>query len=342
MASILQIGKSWRAQVRKPGRKSISKTFTSKAAAQAWANRVERDADKGLDSSSITVAELIAHYRKMREESGRPVDDTANEWYMLNGIEQGLGKYRLSQLDTKRIVAFCQDRKKAGAGPYTVNMDVSKLGTVLRHAGSFLGLALPDIVGVARPTLHHLRLIGGGKRRNRRPTSDELEAIFAWLAQQTGNVCSRMPDIIRLAIIVGMRRGEIFRVRWVDVDERRKLVCIRDRKHPRQKIGNDQWIPLLGEAWEILLRQPKDDERIFPFEGGTVSRYFTRACRELSIPDLHFHDMRHEAHSALVEAGWGPLEIKAVTGNTPKQQGTYVNLDAERLHAKVVPNCKVK
>lgn len=112
-----------------------------------------------------------------------------------------------------------------------------------------------------------------------------------------------------------MRRGEIGRLMWADVDEAKRLIMVRDRKDPRKKSGKDQWAPLLGEAWQVLQRQIKLDgeDRIFPIGESTVSKYFTEACRKLCIPDLHFHDLRHEGTSRLFEEGFEIQQVALVT-----------------------------
>jgi integrase len=48
------------------------------------------------------------------------------------------------------------------------------------------------------------------------------------------------------ANITAMRLDEIFRVSWGDLNEKEKLLTIRDRKDPRLKKGNNQEIPLLS------------------------------------------------------------------------------------------------
>lgn len=77
------------------------------------------------------------------------------------------------------LVSYCQMRKDEGAGPYTCNMEVSKLGTAMRYAGVALKVAIPDVVTSARPLPKHLALIGGGGKRERRPTEDELTQVIA-------------------------------------------------------------------------------------------------------------------------------------------------------------------
>lgn len=340
MASVIKIGQRWRAQVRRVGAKPITKTFASKTEAQAWARQIEAKIDVGeyQASSAATLAQVIDEYRRLREAGGREVLDTSNEHYQLDRLKRWLGKRRAEALEVEHLVEFAKARRAEGAGPYTVNMDVSKLGTVLRHMAPLLRLRIPDVVGQARPMLSHFGLIGGGGKRQRRPAADELERICEWLAaQKTSRTKMRMPDLIRLSAIIGLRRGEGTHIRWDDLDEARRLILVRDRKDPRKKAGNDQWVPLIGDALAIVQRQPRDSERIFPLHPQTVSKAFTEACRELGIPDLHFHDLRHEAASALDEAGWTTHEIKAVTGHKMDAHlDRYVNPNVIELAKRAV------
>ena len=88
-----------------------------------------------------------------------------------------------------------------------------------------------------------------------------------------------------------------------------------DRKHPR-KGKLRETVPLIGEAWDIAKRQPdNDDGRLFPLHPGTLSKYFTGACRALAIPDLHLHDMRHESTTRLFKAGYPIEQVSLVTGH---------------------------
>jgi integrase len=183
-----------------------------------------------------------------------------------------------------------------------------------------------------RPLLKHLGLIGGGGNRERRPTEDELTGVVAWLAKEKGVLFA---NIVRFAVATALRRGELGRIEWTDVDRDKKLLLIRDRKDPRQKVGNDQWILLLPAAWAILERQVAvaGDARIFPIGESTVSKYFTEACAKLSIPDLHFHDLRHEGTSRLFEEGYEIQQVALVTGHRDwKHLKRYTNLKPESLH----------
>lgn len=116
MAAIVKIGAKWRAQVRKAGRKSISRTFETKIEAQRWALEIE---GSSAETASMTVAKLIEKYRGLRAESGRPIKPKSNEDYMLQHLaseDDGLGQVKLEKLATSHLVTWCQRRQRAGHG----------------------------------------------------------------------------------------------------------------------------------------------------------------------------------------------------------------------------------
>lgn len=329
---MIQVGGKWRALIRRKGHAAQCKTFRTKAQADAWARQREGEIERGEvpmagRPGELTVAQVIDAYRDLRDRS-RPIADTSNEHYMLRSLARGLGPHRVAALTPQHLVAYATMRREEGAGPYTINMDVSKLGTVMRYAGVSIGAVLPDVVGAARPLLAHLRLIGGGGRRERRPTEDELRRVLAHLLEHRGLVYA---EAVAFAATSAMRRGEVCSITLANVDPATHVATIA-RKHPRKGQTLER-VPLLGEAWEIVRRQPKsDDGRIFPIEAGTLSKYFTAACRALSIPDLHLHDMRHEGTSRLFEAGYAIEQAALVTGHKDwRNLKRYTNLRPEDL-----------
>lgn len=333
MASVLQIGERWRAQIRRPGRKSISKTFDTKREAEQWARRTEAaldDQQASAASADITVQELIAEYRRMRDELGRPIDPTSNTHYMLQHLSEDLGSERVRDLEPQRFVRWAKMRKEQGAGGYTINMELSQLGTVIRHTAGFLRVVLPDVVGAARPLLNYGQMISGGTRRTRRPNADELARLIPWLYARNPVI----GDAVRVAIITGMRRGEIARIQFGDIDERQRAVLVRKRKHPRAIEAKDEWVPLLGEAWDIVKRQPQSaDGRIFQISREALSDAVTEGTRALGIPDLRLHDMRREATSTLRELGFDREARKAITGHkSDEAHDIYVAVTLESLH----------
>jgi integrase len=151
-----------------------------------------------------------------------------------------------------------------------------------------------------------------------------------------------MDRIIKFAIATAMRQEEICRVTWDDLDERQKMLLIRDRKDPRNKRGNHQNIPLLDvsgcDAWALIEEQALHlghrKGRIFPYNSRSAGTAFRRACRDLCIQDLHFHDLRHEGTSRLFEAEYEIPEVSLVTGHKDwKMLQRYTHIRPEDLHA---------
>ncbi|MCL1962227.1 MAG: site-specific integrase [Desulfovibrionaceae bacterium] len=336
MASIIQINGRWRAQVRRKGHPAYTETFGTRAEADRWARHVETQIDAGrrpegraVMGRAYLLRDVVQDYRRLRA-GARPVADDSNEHYQLKRLAEHLGERDALSLTVDDLVGFCRARAEDGAGPYTINMDVGKLGTVLRLVFGVKRLAVPDVVAQARPALSHLGLIGGGGRRERRPNDDELSALLDWMERERGRVYA---DVIRFAVATAMRRAEICRIVWEDVDAQRKLVLIRQRKHPRQKKSNDEWVPLLGAAWDLIHAQPTRQGPIFAVHPQTISKYFRDGCQALGIPDLQLRDMRHDGVSRLFEHGYQIQEVALVSGHKKWETlKRYTQLKPEDLH----------
>lgn len=145
-------------------------------------------------------------------------------------------------------------------------------------------------VFLARTALVLLGLIGKGQERDRRPTQDELDRLLKYLDR---NNRPTMPvgRMVQFAIATAMRQEEICSITWKDIDVRKRIVVVRDRKDPRQKVGNDRKVPLIGatgvDAWQIWQRQKfasPNTERVVPYNGRSVGTAFRRACRDLMNP----------------------------------------------------------
>ena len=310
MASVIKTREgSYRAFIRRTGAKALSKTFKTRAEAERWARQTEAAIEAGVAVKSArgaTVGDAITAYVKMREEGARPIAPQSNEVYMLRWLERDLGDEVIAGIKPQRLATYCTRRGKSGAGGYTIGMEISKLGTVLKYSALALGETFPDLVGQARPLLTHLGLIGPGTPRDRRPTADELTAVRAAASPL-------LRDIIDFAVATAMRRGEIVRMTWADVDADARMLTIRERKDPRRK--TDERIPLLGGSLAIIQRQAQTDDRVWPVTPEWVSDNFLLACRVARVDDLVFHDLRHEAISRLFEAGYRIEQVALVSGH---------------------------
>lgn len=349
MASFQQRSGHWRAIVRRKGHKPQTRTFPTKSAAKTWADRVEREladmeARGGHPNEDLTVAQLIDW--RVNELAGiRAVSKT--QAGNMTRLREGLGHLVARRVTANDVIDHTRRRIEGrhmrpdgqvipACSPATMNVELGYLSELYKLAKPMKGVVVPvDPVAEARPVLRLLKLVGKAKRRDRRPTADELEALRANFSAAAWRSEIPMNDIIDFAIATAKRESEICRLLWSDVDMVTRTALLRDAKHPRVKKGNHKRFPLLGLAWEIVQRQPRltGDERIFPFNSKSVGTAFTRACAKLRIEDLHFHDLRHEATSRLFEQGYDIPEVAAVTLHESwNELKRYTQLRPESLH----------
>jgi integrase len=336
MATITKRGNSWFAQVRRKGHKSVSKSFPTKGLANEWSRKIEREMDAsdyrdGRSLNSITLGELIDRYTR---EMGAIKPFGKNKAAVLASLKSDIGLVPLPELTGERLNKHCTLRREEGAGGVTVGIELTYLGSVLKVASAIWRLPVNlQAVTDARTHLGYIGVSLKSRERNRRPTADEISQICAFFDAKGSRQRVPMSEVIRFAVATAMRLGEIIGLRWADLNEQDRTITIRNRKHPTEKEGNDQEVPLLGAAFDIAQRQPRIDERIFPIADGTVSSLFPRACRALGIEDLRFHDLRHEGVSRLFEQGYMIEQVALVSGHRDwKMLARYTQIRAKDLH----------
>jgi integrase len=128
-----------------------------------------------------------------------------------------------------------------------------------------------------------------------------------------------MHRIIAFAIFSTRREAEIGRLLWDDFDEatteQAAGIMVRKMKNPGDDGPVDRWCELPQQALEIIHAMPRAEARIFPYSPDAISAAFTRACEFLKIVDLHFHDLRHEGVSWLIETGRTKEQAAHVSGH---------------------------
>lgn len=317
----------WRVQVRRAGIYRAA-TFASKREARDWATGIEAQANHIAASGytpipkGATVADLIDRYV---ETTGRvKVGDRIKHMgktkaLTMNMLKREIGKVKLASLNAIVLSDFIDRRKEAGAGGVTIGADLSYLSAVLKWGRGKRRLDLPERLALdARAMLTADGMETRSAERSREPTDDELARLYAhWEAKQRQKI--PMELLCKFALATGMRQGEICRLDVEDIDREKQTIIIRDRKHPKAKLGNDQEVPLLEVAWALVepLIENRTDGRLFPYLEASVSTAFTRACQDLVPPieDLHFHDLRHRATAEFFRMGLDIPKVAILTGH---------------------------
>lgn len=236
-------------------------------------------------------------------------------------------------LSAARLIQHVRSRRARGAGPETAKIDLIYIGVVLEAAHAVGSYPVhPQVAAEARTAFRRLRLIGESHRRSVRPNEAQLTALTDHFLRYRTQIVIPMADILWFAIYSARRQSEIVRLRWTDNDPYTHTGLVRDLKHPTQTLGNHRRFRYTPEAWRIALCQPRTSEFIFPYDTTRIKEAFHRACRELGIENLHFHDLRHEATSRLFERGYEVHEVQQFTLHSSWQQLVrYTHLRPEQI-----------
>lgn len=293
-----------------------TKTFKTMKEAKAWARRVEVQLRQPINSllPEITVQSLINRYIDAMDKVS-PMGRTRRETLLRMGRLQFFD-FQAAELTGKHLIDYCTMRRNERVSPSTVMSDVVCLRGPFRDAKPLLDICLDDKVFEEHmPVLRRLGLVRTPNVRNRRPESVEIDRLMAAFRKRLEHSAAVLPmaDIVEFAIASCMRQGEIVNLRWVDLDEEARTIIVHERKNPTRKL--DQVVPLLPNAYEVIKRQPKIDQRIFPYDGRSVCAAFTRVCQQLGIVDLRFHDLRREGITRLLELGMSIPEVASVSGH---------------------------
>jgi integrase len=142
-------------------------------------------------------------------------------------------------------------------------------------------------------------------------------------------------NLMKMALFTGMRRGELFKLRWEDLDFDRGFIHIRNPKG-----GTDQKIPLNPAAHQLLLAHPRTDSPfVFPGRGGKqrtdINKQVSRIKAAAGLPkDFRaLHGLRHTYASMLASSGQVDLYTlqKLLTHKSPAMTQRYAHLRDETL-----------
>jgi integrase len=311
----------WEAQVRRRGYPAQSKTFTTKAEAEAWASMIESEMSRGVwvSRNEAEATMLYEALKRYEEEISLSKKGAAQEASVLKICQAAdLAKRPLATIRSADI-AKLRDEWLKDYKPATVLRRLAVLSHVFNVARKEWGmesLSNPvELVRKPQPNNARTRRIAlcesaedvpnAGDAESERGAQDgELERVV------TASNSALLPAIIWLAVETAMRRGEIVALQWEHVDLKRRVAHL-----PATKNGNARDVPLSPRAVKVLqalkddhndLRDtPKDapthgvvgtDEgRVFKIRADAVTRAFERTvarARELYLAECRLTGQR--------------------------------------------------
>ena len=163
-------------------------------------------------------------------------------------------------------------------------------------------------------------------------TDEQLANLLAAIDADTD---IQAGTLLKLALCTGMRRGELLKLQWADVDYENGFIHIRQPKG-----GKDQIIPLNQAARELLEAHLNTSQYVFPGpDDGQCKSNFRRSIdrirKRAGLPEdfRPCHGLRHHFASMLAASGDVDLYIRQrlLTHKTPAMTQRYAHLRDETL-----------
>jgi integrase len=210
--------------------------------------------------------------------------------------------------------------------------------------------------GVARQLCQNLNFIVETVRVDNQKTEDlNPEQLQNLLTAIDNSADIEAAAIMRLALYTGMRRGEMFKLKWNDIDFQRGFIAIRNPKG-----GVSQKIPMNDQARQVLKNHPKTEitrnnkkeisEYVFLRPDGEpftdIRRRVNPIKQAAGIPDdfRALHGLRHTYASMLASSGQVDMYTlqKLLTHKSPVMTQRYAHLrdstlrDASTLAGNII------
>jgi integrase len=233
------------------------------------------------------------------------------------------GDRTLSEVTRQEIQAYVAHLTQAGYAPKSIDHVHDVLSAILRTAVKWGHLQENPARGVDLPTLRCVR------------------PKWALTTSQAASLLAALPSLPRtmvgLAILSGLRRGELFALRWKDIDEHTRLLTVREAVYdgifstPKTEAGSRQ-IPLSDTAlelvgqWKSKVENTAADDLVFSTRLGTsispnniLRRFVFPACTRLGLPHATWLTFRRTYSS------WS--HDKGVPGKVVAQLMGHANVD---------------
>lgn len=290
-------------------------------------NQGRRDKEKARRLAELnrwTISRLWDEYKRLRTmNKGLSVDDSRFNLYLSPVFGQKTPD-EIVTMDVDRIRVDLL--KKKGKAPQTVKSTLALLKRIISF-GIKKGL-----IDAPSPRRLNIELPRVDNKRTDFLTPDEIRSLLGAIAEDPNRNAAHL---MQLALFTGMRRGELFNLRWEDLDLENGFIHIQAPKG-----GTSQKIPMNEAARELLEALPRSSSiYVFPGKDGgrlkniqpTLQRIRTRAGLPKDFRPLH--GLRHTFASMLASSGKVDMYTlqKLLTHKSPVMTQRYAHLRDDAL-----------
>jgi len=281
-----------------------------------------------LCDERVTVESFLHDWLAASQATVRPRTWQTYESYVRIHAIPALGRHPLAKLEPRHLQRLYAEKLAAGLSPTTVH-----------HLHAILHRALGQAARWGMVPRNVATLVDApAMARHEMQTLNPAEAK-AFLDAAAGD---RLEALYVLAITTGMRQGELFRLRWQDVDLQGHVASVRGAT---KTATSRRQVELADVAVDALQRHAarqgeecrtagsiwQETGLVFTNTvGGSLTptnvtfRSFRPLLKKAGLPTIRFHDLRHTAATLLLGKGVHPKVVSELLGHS--QVGVTLDL----------------
>jgi integrase len=264
----------------------------------------------------FTIDYLIEEYRKdckiypHKRKASYEIEDV-----ILKAFQRAnLCRKPLSQVTSADFKAYIDRRLLSGREPATVRRELNPIRTIFKIARKDWHIPVPKEI------FSELELPKEGPGRKRFLSQEEHIKLFKAIEQcRTVKLRRLWASLVLAALSTGLRRGELLKLQWRDIDFKEKTLYLRPEI---TKTGKDRLLPLplsltiyLRAYWASISEGHRtSNSPLFHITPGALEQMFKHICELAGIntPETHrrdrltFHSLRHTASTNFA---YKPIEL---------------------------------
>lgn len=297
---------------------------------------------------------LVEHYKPWLEARNAKTADR-----IIQTIQSGFAdflKTPLSEITARKVEQWRNQKVKAQMGKATVNHYVNSLKGAMSRAVEWDLIPNHDLKKVKTLKVESTRLrylspdeeeslLSTLRERDERlktarAQANEFRRVRSYPTQQDlreQEYSDHLEPIVLLAMNTGMRRGEIFQLKWSNIDFYSKTLTV---EAGNAKSGKSRIIPLNDTAFHVLENWKPISQSQYVFHGKDkepltdIKKGFLKVLEEAEIEEFRFHDLRHHFASKLV--------MRGVDLNTVRELLGHADIKMTLRYAHLAPEHKAK
>ena len=326
-------------------------SINGKRQSRSFYGRTREEAERKLISAVLGNASVV--------ETEMTVGELCSEWLSVSSHRvklSTLANYRMKiekhiipvfgdmmccDVTSKMAYSFMQDKLGNGLSARYVADIIVLMKTVFKYAQREYNIANPfyNIV-IPKCSKPEVRLL----------TDTEQKKLRGYLNEHNNSITLG----ITLALAMGLRVGEVCGLMWSDIDLKKRILTVNrtvqrvsvhdgDSKtkvivSPPKSQTSAREIPIPAGVFSMLKNMQGADEHYIisgstkPTEPRTMQYHFAKILKNINLPSVRFHSLRHCMASAAIEAGFDVKTLAEILGHARIEltMNLYVHSNMDR------------